>query len=343
MTDLNPREEMISLMRGLFACPVIATLGKHGLLTQLCDGSFREADAQVSDPKLLHSVLQYLASIGLLEACGKDGKGWQPTYLGNKVFNRFGSFVLLNSYRSLAADLERLLFRDLGRITCDRRDNVIGSGLTNGRRFFPAALEILTKLQPKSIVDVGCGDGTFLLRVLEQHPAIRVGAVDLSEQACLETTCNFKREVPDREIVVVQEDAASVSAWVEQVRPCLAESPSVISMWYLLHEISHGSPATVMDYLWRVKEAFPEAHLIIGEIVNLPPEMLAENRRASVMPEFLLFHAGSGQGVLSWTQWEEVRCALPYYLEHEYLFDCMDSEQRLPSAFVWHLAPFSGN
>jgi hypothetical protein len=55
----------------------------------------------------------------------------------------------------------------------------------------------------------------------------------------------------------------------------------------------------------------------------------------------LLFHALSGQGVLTWEQHRQVLREIPYTLAAEALFDEMPDGAggAIPSSFLWHPRP----
>ena len=88
-------------------------------------------------------------------------------------------------------------------------------------------------------------------------------------------------------------------------------------------------------------QRLPRAHVLVGEIVNVPAEVLAAEHDESIMPEFLLFHALSGQGVLTWEQHQQVLNLIPYELAGETRFDeCRGPDgNAIPSSFLWHLRP----
>jgi hypothetical protein len=97
----------------------------------------------------------------------------------------------------------------------------------------------------------------------------------------------------------------------------------------------------VIEFFQELRAALPTAELILGEITALPPELLAAHCATSIMPEFLLFHELSRQGVLRWETWRDVLKKIPYRLQGEALFDLIgESEgEATPSSFVWHLKP----
>ena len=81
---------------------------------------------------------------------------------------------------------------------------------------------------------------------------------------------------------------------------------SIISMWFLLHEISNNSPKTVVKYLKRIRVNFPKTSILIGEISKLDDIKITHQKSFSIMPEFYLFHELSGQGLLSEKQFKQI-------------------------------------
>lgn len=343
MAVLNPREELVSLLRGYFSCPMISSLGKRGVLTAMLDKPFTaDSFPAIMDRDLFATILKYFVSLGLIENVGQGT--YNTTEFGNKIFKRFGSFNLLHSYGNFFARLDDMLFEPFNeeRPRCDRLENVIGSGQTNGRKFFPKALEMIKKMDLGLIADIGCGDGNFLSRVIELFPEVSVIASDISKTSVDFTLANLKKRFAKIKIEPVLTDAANVDRWAgvlaERVKDVKGET--VVSMWYLIHEISKGNDAYIVDFIKNIYQRCPQANLVIGEIVSIPPNVLAENRYDSIMPEFLFFHDISGQGVLSWDQYQRILKQIPYKLVDEALFDLVKAgEAELPTGFVWHLQP----
>ena len=74
---------------------------------------------------------------------------------------------------------------------------------------------------------------------------------------------------------------------------------SLISMWFLLHEISNNSTNTLIKYLNKVRNNFPETSILIGEISSLKDNQVRAHNKISILPEFKLFHELTGQGLLT--------------------------------------------
>lgn len=347
MAVLNPREELVSLLRGFFSCPMISSLGKKGVLNEMLDKSFTvDSFSKITDKVLFQSILNYFVSLGLLivKDNHQQNKEYVATEFGEKIFRRYGSFNLIHSYGNFFAKIDDMLFEPFQeeKPRCDRLENVIGSGQTNGRKFFPKALDIIKKMNLDVIADIGCGDGNFLSRVLELFPAVNVIASDISKTSVDFTLQNLRKRFPEATINSVLTDASAVENWAKVVagEAKKHKGRAVISMWYLIHEISGKSEATVLDFINAIYRFCPQADIIIGEIVAIPEDVLAENRYESIMPEFLFFHDVSGQGVLSWDQYQKILTKIPYELAGEALFDMVKTGDReIPTGFVWHLTP----
>jgi SAM-dependent methyltransferase len=340
MDHKKVRGSVISLLRGSFSAPTIAVLAELGLVDRMLAGPFRVEDFPVAaDKRVLSSVFVYLHSLNLLKGMPEGGYGL--TDEGRTAFKRSGAFLLLFSYRGYFENLAGILTGDAGAVAVDRRRNVLGSGSLHSKKFFPAVWQMFNGTRPSSLIDVGCGDGQFLTDACNEWPDVSVAAVDLSPIA-VETTLKRLETVGRKDVVGIVKSGASVVEWIAHLPESLKTgSPLVLSMWFVVHEFSGGDPDTVIRFFQEVWSALPKGDIILGEITALPPELLAEHYESSIMPELLLFHDLSRQGVLSWEMWHHVLDEIPYSLIGERQFDLVGEvgEQIIPSSFVWHLRP----
>jgi hypothetical protein len=92
------------------------------------------------------------------------------------------------------------------------------------------------------------------------------------------------------------------------------------------------------EFFLCVKEHFPTAELLIGEVVKADPDSLARQSGRSVLPEFQLFHSLSGHRLLNWTQFLELRADIPYVVNVERLIDPIQTaDGNVPANLIWHL------
>ena len=336
------REQIVSLLRGQVACPLIASLAELGIVQGMVSGSFSPSDfVAVRNQVLLESCFQYLQSLGLLQG-GPGQREYALTDLGHSVFRRVGAFFLLSSYREYFDSFSALLTGGFqGEVCVDRRLNVMGSGSLHTRKFFPSVAVFFGSNPPDALLDLGCGDGAFLEFARREWSELRIAAVDLSPVAIQATVNRLKNIGAEPEVTIV-ENAAFVDSWVALMPLTMREAHCLlISMWFVVHEFSEGESGKLVQFFRRVRQCLPQAEIILGEIVKIPSDVLAEDYEVSILPEFLLFHELSGQGVFSWSEWLSVLSQIPYQLSSERLFDLIHDATGDPvaSSFVWHLKP----
>ena len=337
----NPREAIIGLLRGQIACPLISCLGQLGWLERIMQGPFDlDSFGPGIDPKTLRSVMTYLTSIRLVSAQGDTT--FTTTPLGAKVFRRYGAFCILHSYEDYLVRLRSLLVPDGSpRPRVDRLRNVVGSGALHDRKFFVPALELLGSEPYELIADVGCGNGQFLLGCLNRFPRASVVAIDLSAIAVEETVNRIGRASAETAITGVVADGADVAEWSAHLQPAGQRARrALVSLWFLVHEISQGDVRVVVDFFRTLHAHCPDATVLMGEVVRMPEDLLADNRSQSLLPELTLLHDLSGQGLLSWPQWQSVLREIPYAITRQRQFDVLVGPDGVsqPSSFVWCLA-----
>ena len=343
-----PRQELVSLLRGYAACPLISQLGEIGLLDRMLQSPFSEADfPQIVPGKTFPAILDYLISLGLISeqvngTSDEHVRKYFTTPLGKVVFKRFGGACLLHSYRDYFDHLGELLLGKLpdGTPTVNRARNVLGSGRLHALKFFPAAYQMLASRRIDRLVDLGCGDGTFLAEFQERHSGVSLVGVDISEVAVSAMEDRLRSVSKDTAHGIVA-NAFLVESWAAAMRPFAGTT--AVTGWFVVHEFAQSSTERAIEFFQKLHKALPISDVIIGEIIRIPPHDLAMSRHDSIMPEYMLFHTLSGQGVLTWEQFQQVLRSIPYCLVKEVRLDEVPSSSvnggSCPSSFVWHLRP----
>jgi len=338
--NINPRVELISFMRGFFVCPIISFLHNHNLVAKIINTEFNENSFKVIKNKFFfNKVLYYLASLGLLSIL-KSKKKFKVTKIGKKIFLRSGSFLLLHSYKPYVNELEKnLIKKKTITISCNRAENVVGSGSTNNKKFFPSAIDLVKKEKIGLLADIGCGDGNFLFQISKKFPSASIFASDISKIAVDASKKKLKSKTSNK-IKYLVCDAANVKKWAKEINKIKIPKNSkiLISVWYILHEISNNNPNNIVKFFLEIKKYIPQSIILIGEITKFDYETMALNKNTSIMPEFLFFHELSGQGVLKYEDYDKILKKIPYKLEKNIKFDLIKSKTKnIPSAFIWLL------
>lgn len=341
---INPRSEIISLLRGFFSLPVITTLNKLGVVDILLNKKnvIIKDFKKIKNKIFLESILSYLESLGILKTHKRNKiKIYKVTNLGSKILKRVGSFHLLNSYSPFINNLNNFLINQNNtNITCNRTENVIGSGLTNGRKFFPKAHEFFEKNEFNIIADIGCGNGDYLDKSIKYFNNSKYFASDISDFAIKETKKNLTYKHPQIKVKYCKSDAFNVKKWATSLNKLSKSTDDkiLISMWYIVHEISKNSKERIVSFLKNIKKYCPKAEIIIGEIIKVDNQVLSQNKDISILPEFLFFHEISKQGVLSINDFKYIKKKMPYKLANMHNFDnVIYKNKKIPSAIIWHL------
>lgn len=342
--DLKISEELVRFIRGFFSTPVISALGRlNATKIFFSKPVFSPQDfGSIPNKKLLQYSFDYLSRLGLLNEVDPSIKTYKLTEFGRQIFQRLSSFYAPHSYREYLYQFQKQL-ENAGpyrKQEVDRLENIIGSGRTHERYFPPAVSFLKRKVQFEIIADIGCGDGRFLDFVLKGIPGVGAVGIDLSEVSVRAAKENLSKKYPDRDISTLAADASHVKKWSEPLIKKVGANKLAISMWFLLHEISRREPQNVIQFLREVHKLFPSTPLVVGELVRQSPELLAKHRNELVMPEYLLFHDISEQGVLSWAEYKKILESVPYRLANERVFDEIgDDQAKEPATFVWCLLP----
>lgn len=339
-TRKNPREEIISLMRGFFVCPIISFFHNHDLIDKITNTNFKvETFKKIKNKNFLLNIFLYLVSLDLLVIVNNKKYIFKSSKLGKKIFKRSGSFLLIHSYKPFVNELNRnLFFEKKLKISCDRAENVKGSGSTNNKKFFPSAINLFNKKEVGLVADIGCGDGNFLTQVTKKIPNIPLFASDISKIAVNASKKNLVKFKTKKFFLVC--DAFNVKKWAKEINKIKIEKNKkiIISIWYILHEISQNNPKRIINFFYEIKKNLPNASILIGEITRFNHSTLSKNKSHSIMPEFLFFHELSGQGILKYEDFNYILKRIPYKIKNNISFDYIkEKNKKIPSAFIWYL------
>jgi hypothetical protein len=341
VSERTPREEMIGILRGSFAVPVLTTLDQMGVLSGLLEQPASVDDfPQVANRRALDAMFGYLEHLGLISR--QNDRRYRPTVLGKKLLRRIGGAHILGSYRSYFERLPELLASAIKPkdMTVDRTQNLLGCASLHPIKYFPTALELLHGREPVAdCIDIGSGDGSWLSAVATSWPEVQVTGVDISPEAFGPGWAALQQRLPAGRSHHVLANGRNVTEWSRALPR--ANGRRLISCWFLIHEICQGKVEEAAQFLAELHLHDPQAEVLIGEIVAVNSAVLTHTRHQSIMPEFLLFHALSGQTPLSREQWLAVREEIPYRLAAERQFDPVahGPGEVEASAFIWHLVP----
>ena len=332
-------EKLVFYLRGLFSAPIICELSKKKIFKfEKNRAIFNHQNLKkIKGKKELKACLNYLVRINLIY---KTNNNYEFTNLGKEIFKRANSYYVPHSYREFILNLKGILDanKSIKKLKVDRDENIIGSGLTH-MRYFPPILSYLSRIENiETIVDVGCGNGHFLDLVNKNLSKLNLIGFDISPISV--KSAKLLKAKNNNKIILFKEDAAKFDKWEKKIRSYTYKKNSIFFFWFLLHEISKNKKSIIINYLQNIKKKYPKSKIVICELTRQSDNIFKYNSEKSLMPEYLLFHDFSGQGVLSFEDYQDILKKSGYKIVKEWLFDnsYAESDNRPePSTFIWVL------
>ncbi len=212
---LEIQKQILKHIEGVLAGPSTVQLGMGGMFHKyFMEMSFSPAEYH-KDPESFEKILDFFTHLGWFE---KKTKTYKFTEKGLFFAKRSSAYGVTVSYIPTFRNLDELIFGNPEILKVnegekekgvDREMNVWGSGGAHVA-YFEKVDEIIIDLfnrpineQPKGVLDMGCGNGAFLIHIfdvifhktqrgkmLEEHPLFLVGA-DYNEAALKVTRANL--------------------------------------------------------------------------------------------------------------------------------------------------------
>jgi 2-polyprenyl-3-methyl-5-hydroxy-6-metoxy-1,4-benzoquinol methylase len=336
---LKARKQIISLLRGFYFLPIFLNLHKEGIIDEFPNNRFKNINKlKFKNTNFLKRVLDYLVRLDLFER--KKNTCYRMTKFGVFISKRLGTMYILNSYSKIINNFSTNLNTFINENSwCERKDNIIGSGLIHTRKFFEPSLKLINLEKTNYFLDIGCGDGSFLNVVKKSNNNIKILGCDLSNESVKQTKKKLGIKKKNNIFQSNGTDILKIKKKLE-LNKIKLDKNSVISLWFLLHEISNNSEKMVVSYLKKIRTNFPETPILIGEISKFDDKIVSEQKSASIMPEFMLFHELSRQGLLSENQYLSIFEKSSYKLKKIIRTDNLKvKNKRLSTNFICLIEP----
>jgi len=209
------QNQILKHIEGILVGPTVVHLGMGGMFHKYFMEASFSADEYHQHPKSFNTILTFLSDLGWFS---KFNNHYTFTEKGLFFAKRASAYGVTVSYIPMFRKMNTLLFGDPNilwktqnesEIHVDREMNVWGSGGAHAT-YFKKIDEIIISLfnkpldeQPKGILDMGCGNGAFLIHLfdviasktlrgkhLDDHPLFLVGA-DYNKAALKVTRANL--------------------------------------------------------------------------------------------------------------------------------------------------------
>ncbi len=274
------------MIRGYLETAIMHALLNTGLIDEMQKKLSVDVDAFASrenlDPAVLRPLCEAFYCLGMFERHAGEYalsekarsivevmRGWLEVCYGyDEVFHSLGPLLRK----------EKVYGRDLYR----RSDFVArGSGEMENLLVFPMANDIINASGYKRVLDLGCGDGTFLRTLCGLNPDVECFGIDLAPSAVEEGNRVLDEQGLRSRVHLMALDISKIDQ---------AGLPAIdaATIFFVLHELLYFGEDVLLNFLKDFRRLFPGAPLIAFEAVRPSAEDLRRHPGISVY--YFLYH-----------------------------------------------------
>lgn len=267
------------------------------------DGSVnvaRFAAAHDLDEEILQALVDSMYSLSIVDRRGSD-----------YVLDKKGRLIIdvargwldgVYGYEGLYHDLEPMLRKErvYGRdITRRERFVAKGRGHIENWVFMPIAIEALTQAHRRRVLDLGCGDGTFIRNLCAANPSVTALGIDMSAEAIADATLFAQAAGMENRIALEVVDITELERTTVDV-----SGVDAATAFFVLHEVLYRGRDVLVDALRGFRTRFPGVPLMAFEIDRATPELM--RRRPGMSIQYNLQHTLSHQTLVDRAAWRAI-------------------------------------
>jgi 2-ketoarginine methyltransferase len=254
----------------------------------------------------LHAVCKYLDGIGWV---GLQGSLLEPAgIVGTLLQEPRGLYELGYAYEPVMNALDGLLSGKavFGKDVQRRTDWVgIGSGRLCQQLPYPVLGDLVARYGGKRVIDLGCGDGAFMIWMLRHIPGLRVTGLDLDAPTADLARRRIAEENLAGRATVLRGDMFDLLGGERSPGglPDLSQVDT-ITVCDTFHEYLWEGEDPIVDFLKGLKSRRPGITIVMGDFCVQDEDWLRKHPIASL--EHHLWHDLTRQRLISETQWRRV-------------------------------------
>lgn len=294
----------VGIISGFFTTRTLQALFNVGFFDEMKAQGTVDIDTFAAQGNLDRGILQSLCdslySLGILR---KDGSRYTLEPKGRLLADvARGWFEGVYGYEGIFHELEALLRKqkEFGKDLRRRSEFVArGSGMMEKQIFFPLVADVVRQNGFKNVLDLGCGEGTFLRGLCQGDPDVYGYGVDLAPEAVSEGMQLARAAGLEGRVHLFVEDIANLQALASRVKRI-----DVATVFFVLHELLFdGSDATV-ELLRSFRTAFPGVPLVVFEVLRPTAEEM--RKRPGMAIQYVLQHDLTHQKLIGREEWKEL-------------------------------------
>ena len=170
---------------------------------------------------------------------------------------------------------------------------------------FPLTKKLLNYLDlpPKSICDLGCGNGMYLTEFYKYFGDIEMEGIEPNEESCAVARQHIESHNLSNKIKIHCNNA------VDFICKELSNPPDVFILGFVLHEIfAQSGKDKLLDFLLTIRNNFPSSHVVIIEVNNqiANKSIMKHKLSEAYYNPYYLLHYFTNQKLEKSEFWEDV-------------------------------------
>jgi cyclopropane fatty-acyl-phospholipid synthase-like methyltransferase len=257
------------------------------------------AQANDLDAEILQALCDALYVTRVLQ---KNGTGYKLDAKGKILLGKAkGWFWGVYGYEHVYHNLDALLRKEItyGKDIYRKPDFIAkGFGEMESHLYFPLAVDIIEREGYQHVIDLGCGEGTFLRHLCATTGVTGYG-IDLAPVAIAEAKRAAAAEGLQDRLHFHVLDINQIAQAPDEIRGIDAAT-----CFFVLHELRYEGVETVVTFLNSFRTLFPGVPLMVFEIIRPTPEEL--RRRPGIAAMYLMQHDITRQKLVGLDEWREM-------------------------------------
>lgn len=293
------------LLRGFYSTRAVIALHNVGFFDEIARRGTVNLDVFAADQGLdltvLRALCDYLQAVRILK---RKGAGYSLESSESVITTLRGPFYSVYAYQDIFRNLEEILRQEKTfgvEVVRDPGLVARGSGAVGQLFVFPMMADTIVRHGYGNVLDLCCGDATFLIDLCGRVPGLRARGIDISTEAIAAGRQHVECRGLSHRIDLVAADVFCIDRVAAQFKGIDA-----VTCIYALHEFltDDADQERILDLFTRFKATFPGVPLVICEVIRHTPAELRE--RPGGVAEIQLWHDLSNQRLLSRQQWKEL-------------------------------------
>lgn len=294
----------IQILTGFYTTRTLQALFNVGFFDELENRGRVDLEAFARqkglDAEILKSLCDSLYALRILDKSGP----WYFLDAKGRILSRVarGWFIGTYGYESVFHNLEALLRKEkeYGKEVRRLSEPIArGSAEMEALLYFPLAIDIIRRNKYKRVLDLGCGEGTFLRALCTSLPEVEGAGMDLSPESVEAARERAARAGLEGRLRFYVGDVAEGNG-----APAAEAKIDAATIFFVMHEILYRGEAAAVDFLQGFRRKFPGVPLIVFEVLR--PSVEDMRRRPGMAIHYALQHDLSHQKLVSGDEWKRL-------------------------------------